>query len=70
MFKVGEMVKYNVGSKVNPNYMEALVREIYINGHVELNNGHTFNSEGLHYDFTSRNQMMNSDGERVKLERV
>lgn len=68
MFKVGEMVKYNVGSKVNPNYIEATVREIYPNGSFELNNGHTFNSEGVHYDWDS--QMMNRDGERVKLEKL
>jgi len=70
MFKVGEKVKYNVGSKVNPNYYESSVREVYQNGHVELNNGHTFNSEGFHYDFSGNSQMTNHDGERVKLERV
>ena len=66
MFKVGDKVKYNVGSKVNPKYFEASVREIYPNGSFKLTNGHTFNSKGYHYDWDS--QMMNRDGERVKLE--
>jgi len=66
MFKVGDNVKYNIGSKDNPNYIKTTVKEIYLNGHVRTNNGHTFNSERLHYG--SCTQMMNKDRERVKLE--
>jgi len=41
MFKKGQKVKYFVGE-----YIYTLIKEIYPNGCIYCNNGHTFNLDG------------------------